>query len=85
MLASLATSLVRPVISPVVKGIHGGEVTRAVKGYIDKKILVPLYPPSSIEINIYFNCQTRFNGDLMAYLIIYLEYINWSVCNKFRW
>ena len=54
-------SLVQPVISSVVKGICGREVTRAEKGYINEKVLVPLYPWSSIEINIYFNCQPRFN------------------------
>ena len=37
LLAPLAASLVRPVISSVVKGIRGREAGRARKGYMKKK------------------------------------------------
>ena len=38
LLGSLATSLVEPVISLVVKGINGKGVWRAGKGYMDKNV-----------------------------------------------
>ena len=36
LLAPLATSLVQPVISPVVKAMSGREIRRAGRGYMDK-------------------------------------------------
>ena len=52
----------QPVIFSVVKGISGREVSRAGRGYTDKNLLVPLHPLSNIEINQYFNYDSKFNG-----------------------
>ena len=56
-LAPLSTSIVKLVISSLVKGISGTAIRRAGRGYIDKKFLVPLRPLSNIEITRYFNYE----------------------------
>ena len=62
MLAPVATSLVQPVISSVVKVINGRGVRRTGRGYMDKKMLVLLYPLNNIKIPNYFNYKPRLNG-----------------------
>ena len=62
LLAPLATLLVKPVISPVVKGIRGRGVGGAGKGYMVKKFLVPLHLLNNIKITSYFNDEPGFNG-----------------------
>ena len=61
LLAPLATSLVQPVISSVVKGLSGRGVRRAGKGHMDK-FLVPLHPLNNMKIANYFKYEPRFNG-----------------------
>ena len=61
MLAPLAASLVLLVISSVVKGISGRGVRRTGKGYVDKKLLVPLNLLSNIKITKCLNYEHRFN------------------------
>ena len=56
-LAPLSTSIVKLVISSLVKGISGTAIRRAGRGYIDKNFLVPLRPLSNIEITRYFNYE----------------------------
>ena len=61
LLAPLAASLVLPVISSVVKGVSGRGVRRTRKGYIDKKLLVPLNLLSNVKITKCLNYKPRFN------------------------
>ena len=63
MLAPLATSLVQPVISSVVKVISGRGVRRAERGCMVKN-LVQLHPLRNMKITNYFNNEPRFNGVL---------------------
>ena len=62
LLAPFAASIVKPVISSVLKGISGIGSRRAGREYIDKKMSVPLHPLSNIEITKYFNYKLRSNG-----------------------
>ena len=60
LLAPLATSLVQPVTSPVVKVISGRGERRAGREYMDKN-LVPHHPLNNIEITNYFNYKFNIN------------------------
>ena len=62
LLAPLATSLVQPVISSVVKGISGRGVRRAGRGYNGYNFLVLHHPINNIEITNYFNDESRFDN-----------------------
>ena len=61
--APLASSLVQPIISSVVKGVSRRGVRRAERRYMDK-FLVPLYPLNNIEITscFRFNCVSSKNN-----------------------
>ena len=60
LLASLAASVVKPVICLMVKGITRRGNRRAGKRYMDKIILVPLHHLSNIRITKYY--EFRLNS-----------------------
>ena len=64
MLPSLASSIMWPVISLVVKGISGRKLRTTGRGCIHKKNLVSFHPLSKVEITKYLNNEPRFNGIL---------------------
>ena len=64
MLPSLASSIMWPVISLVVKGISWRKLRTTGRGCIDKRKLVSFHPLSKVEITKYLNNEPRFNGIL---------------------
>ena len=72
MLAPLATLLVQPVISSVVKDISGRWVRRAGRGYKENIVedIFSFAPNlSSTEITIYIKYKIRFNGVFLRNII----------------